>query len=347
MATETITVSAALDSNGVPASVFGEMANFRSKLDKDMLREMEKPEGLWTCGRKILQDWTIIIVGHQIFVRNPNIITALVAMAFMALGQRGLACVGHDSIHGNLVRKRPLNDLLADLFLAPPLLSTTKTQRAQHNAHHNYLGTNKDPDHGEGNDSSLKHYRTGKKDLKNIFPLFLYDVFDWSHWSKEAVASLPDAPVQLTAWWTIVWALSFLLLEPRERFMLGPVPVSSFCVLFHVTRCTLTHAVYVFREIIDHGGLHPADGVLHFSRTSPYGSVLQRFIQPHDDNYHLLHHILPRIPMSKYKLAHEWLLEHSQEYKNANRESTFNFAFLVKALSAESWLTQKNGAHRL
>lgn len=56
--------------------------------------------------RKILQDWTIIIVGHQIFVRNPNIITALVAMAFMALGQRGLACVGHDSIHGNLVRKR-------------------------------------------------------------------------------------------------------------------------------------------------------------------------------------------------------------------------------------------------
>lgn len=66
--------------------------------------------------------------------------------------------------------------------------------------------------------------------------------------------------------------------------------------------------------------------MLQFSRTSPYGSVLQRFIQPHDDNYHLLHHILPRIPMSKYKLAHEWLLEHSQEYKNANRKSTINFS---------------------
>lgn len=53
-----------------------------------------------------MQDWTLIIVGHQIFIRNPNVITAVVAMAFMALGQRGLACVGHDSIHGNLVRKR-------------------------------------------------------------------------------------------------------------------------------------------------------------------------------------------------------------------------------------------------
>ena len=93
----------------------------------------------------------------------------------------------------------------------------------------------------------------------------MYDLFDWTHWSHEAIASLPDAPFQLLTWWTSVYVLSIFLLEPRERFMLGPVPVSSFCVLFHLTRCTLTHAVYVFREIIDHGGLQPADGVLHVS----------------------------------------------------------------------------------
>ncbi|KAE8453248.1 hypothetical protein EG329_011315 [Mollisiaceae sp. DMI_Dod_QoI] len=319
MATETKAVTTTLDDNGVPTSVFGEMANFRSKIDKDKLREMERPEGLWVCARKTVQDWAIIILGHQIFVHHPDITTALLAMVFMAWGQRGLACIGHDSIHGNLVRNRFLNDLLADLFLAPPLLSTAKTQRAQHNAHHNYLGTKKDPDHGEGNEMSLKHYRTGKKDLKNIFPLFLYDVFDWPHWSKEVVASLPDAPLQLLTWWTVVYTLSFFLLEPSQRFMVGPVPVNSFFLLFHLTRCTLTHGVYVFREIIDHGGLHPSGGVLHFSRTSPYGGMLQRFIQPHDDNYHLLHHILPRIPMSKYNSSHQWLLENSEEYKKANR----------------------------
>lgn len=85
--------------------------------------------------------------------------------------------------------------------------------------------------------------------------------------------------------------------------------------------------------------------ILQFSRTSPYGSVLQRFIQPHDDNYHLLHHILPRIPMSKYKLAHEWLLEHSQEYKNANRESTMQFSlvggyFNTVLANTKGWRTQ-------
>lgn len=52
-----------------------------------------------------------------------------------------------------------LNDLIADVFLAPPHMSTSKIQRANHNAHHRYLGTKDDPDHGEHNNTSLRHYR--------------------------------------------------------------------------------------------------------------------------------------------------------------------------------------------
>lgn len=54
MTTARMATVTTLDENGVPTSVFGEMANFRSKIDKDKLREMERPEGLWVCGRFIL-----------------------------------------------------------------------------------------------------------------------------------------------------------------------------------------------------------------------------------------------------------------------------------------------------
>lgn len=52
-----------------------------------------------------------------------------------------------------------LNDIITNIFLAPPLLSTATTQRKQHGAHHHLLGSKDDPDHGEGNETSLKHYR--------------------------------------------------------------------------------------------------------------------------------------------------------------------------------------------
>lgn len=130
-----------------------------------------------TCS-KFTQDWIIILLAHRLFTYNPCALTFVAALFIMALGQRGLACVGHDAIHGNLasnrvcscsrnfltlfnllIAKQRLNDTLANLFLAPPLLSTATTQRKQHSAHHHLLGTKDDPDHGEGNETSLRHYR--------------------------------------------------------------------------------------------------------------------------------------------------------------------------------------------
>lgn len=40
-------------------------------------------------------------------------------------------------------------------------MSTANLQRSSHNAHHLYLGTAKDPDHGNRNETSLRHYRVG------------------------------------------------------------------------------------------------------------------------------------------------------------------------------------------
>ncbi len=81
--------------------------------------------------------------------------------------------------------------------------------------------------------------------------------------------------------------------------------------------------MYVLREIIDHSGL-PSNSVLAFTRTSPCCNAIQKFIQPHDDNYHLLHHLLPKVPMGNLHELHLWLIDHVEEYANANSKSTLN-----------------------
>jgi fatty acid desaturase len=93
-------------------------------------------------------------------------------------------------------------------------------------------------------------------------------------------------------------------------------------VLFHVARCTFSYASYVLREIIDHSGL-PTTSVLAFTRSSPGANWFQRFLLPDDDNYHLLHHLLPKVPMSRLREAGQWLKQNCKEYAAADRKSSF------------------------
>lgn len=106
-----------------------------------------------------------------------------------------------------------------------------------------------------------------------------------------SIGSISSAPIHLSLYWTIL------------TFAFG----RNFTMLFHLTRCTLSYACYVLREIIDHSGL-PSTTVLEFTRTSPCCNAFQEFLQPHDDNYHLLHHLLPKIPMSRLHESHVWLV---------------------------------------
>ncbi|KIJ65770.1 hypothetical protein HYDPIDRAFT_27004 [Hydnomerulius pinastri MD-312] len=201
------------ESSSGKLSVFEQLKDFRSKIPKGMLTEWERPTGPQSL-IKIIQDWTIILAGHQIYVRQSSVPTFLAAAFLMAWGQRGLSNLAHDSIHRNLTASKKINDSLADAFLASPLMSTAYLQRQAHAAHHRYLGTKDDPDHGEHNDTSLKHYRNGRFDHTSMFSLFLYDAFDHVAFFQNIFGSLPEAPFHLISWWTIATILMGFL-EPN------------------------------------------------------------------------------------------------------------------------------------
>lgn len=219
---------------------------------------------------KISQDWALILSGFLVFLQCPDIKGFLIAVALMSWGQKGLATLSHDAIHRNLLKNKKLNDLVSDIFLCPALMATAKGQRASHAAHHNYLGTSTDPDHGLGNETSLKHYRTGTFHHKSMLVLFLYDVFDPVLFQQNALGSLAEYPLQIISWWSVV-AATICLFDPSTKLALdfGSVEIGTgyalgFLVPFHVARCTVGYASYVLREIIDHSGL-PSSSILGVS----------------------------------------------------------------------------------
>ena len=100
----------------------------------------------------------------------------------------------------------------------------------------------------------------------NMFALFLIDVFDPPFWFRYSLADLPDAFIPLTSWWVVVYFLSLWALEPVDGiFTIGSMRISSFPIVFHAARCSVSYCCYVFRELIDHAGLDPKSGVLHVS----------------------------------------------------------------------------------
>ncbi|KAF9230935.1 hypothetical protein BU15DRAFT_83007 [Melanogaster broomeanus] len=285
------------ESSSGKSSVLEQLKDFRSNIPKDKLTEWERPTGPRSI--IIIQDWTIILAGHQMYIWQPSVATFLAAMVLMAWGQRGLSNLAHDAIHRNL----------------------TRSKRQAHTAHHHYLGTENDPDHGLHNDTSLKHYRNGRFDHTSMFSLFFYDAFDHVAFFQNVIGSLPEAPFHLMSWWTIVTVLMGFL-EPNAPLVFG-VPSdggSSSCSMRQgapsptvATSSAKSSTTPDFRP--------------HLSWSSrarvPCCNLFQKFLQPHDDNYHLLHHLLPRVPMSKLHECHMWLVDNVPVYEQANRYTSY------------------------
>jgi fatty acid desaturase len=69
-----------------------------------------------------------------------------------------------------------------------------------------------------------------------------------------------------------------------------------------LARATAFHAITTFREMCDHYGLAEG-GVISFSRDILKNSAWYSLVHPHNNGYHLTHHLLPAVPYYKLPQA--------------------------------------------
>jgi fatty acid desaturase len=258
------------------------------------LKALEQPPPLlFFC--LIIVDWAVIFAAMALALCVSAWLLPL-SMIVIASRQRALGIFIHDATHKHLCRNTRLNDLVARYLLALPLFEDFTSYRKNHTNHHRNLGHDRtDPDYVD------------PRWFAHISPT---DTFAAAKIYLILLKVKLMAGVQLRfdalCWWS---ALTLML-----SLCVGLHTALAMVCVWVISYLTAYKAITTFTELSDH--TYGVDHDLTYTRTIPW-SVLVPVCYPHNDCFHLAHHLLPGIPTPRLKQAHKMLLGMT-EYANSH-----------------------------
>lgn len=235
----------------------------------------------------IVLDW-LVIAFAVVLVLKVGWWFAPCAVLVIANRQRALGNILHDAGHRNLHRSHWVNDTLAMALVAPLIFADILVYRESHLRHHQQLGSDADPDKLSRRPfgSWTKHYCT--------------HLLKASLWCDSAIGHIKNGRVSalrklyIFGWWAL---LCFLLWR-----LFGSSCLVTFLALWMLSRTTAFHAITIFREMCDHYGLVEG-GVFSYTRDIVKKNIWCYLVHPHNNGYHLTHHLLPAVPYYKLQEA--------------------------------------------
>ncbi len=112
-------------------------------------------------------------------------------------------------------------------------------------------------------------------------------------------------------------------------------------ILWLAARALVFHPITMFREISDHVGLRPGS-VMGFSRNHVGRGPLAALFHPHNNGFHLVHHLDPALPFWALPEAHTLLMAWP-EYAAATHTTRY---FGGEAALVRSWVGAPISASR-
>jgi fatty acid desaturase len=234
----------------------------------------------WPVFKDLLIDWGLICMAAWAVARWGWWL-APPAVVIVANRQRALGNLLHDAGHRNLCSDPKGNDAIAWLLLAPVLLVDLSHYRRLHARHHGCLGQpDRDPD--------LRQRFAPKQTWQRTYWTIATCPNIWLGNFSGHLRRLWQRP------WVGAYFMSWWIALCSVLSMAGGMAL-TFLALWWVAKGTLFHLITVFREMCDHYGL-PPDTVVTYTRDVPAGSVWSLLFHPHNNGYHLTHHLDPSIP---------------------------------------------------
>ena len=238
-------------------------------------------------------DWALIVLATAATLEYG---WAVVPFSLLVIGcrQRALGNILHDASHWSFDANRKRSTILANLLLCWPMWVTMAIYRNEHNRHHRFLGDPaRDPDFIHNETRLSRGWVSVWLDQLRSPQMMRASIL--GHIVRMDAASLAGVFV----WWAAVLGLIALASSANVALVL--------LALWIAARATVFHAVTSFREISDHVGMRPGS-LIGFTRNHPFSGVLGEIFHPHNNGYHLLHHLTPGIPFHAMARAHALLL---------------------------------------
>jgi len=250
----------------------------------------------------ILLEWTAIVVAAWVTETFWHPMLYAVAVVWIGSRQHALAVMAHDGVHGLIVRNRRVNDLLAELLLAWPVLVPFRSYRHVHRLHHRHLGTERDPDFARNRPDRLGR-RGGALEFARIMlglnaeQRGLLAFFAWGDVAVET-ERLKTRPWLRGGYYALVlgaaWAFGGLSL--LGQYWLVPLFTwFLFCMRLKGTA--------------EHFAVEGSDA-LNLSRSIRPGPLTRLLIAPKQVYCHIEHHLYPSVPHYRLRELQAELMKH-------------------------------------
>ena len=221
-----------------------------------------------------------------------------IVLAIVIVGNRyySLFIIGHDGMHRRLFDDMGRNDLFTDVFVLGPILSINTMNNRNHMRHHQYLGSEDDPDRhkhacfNKATRPQLAGYLTGLSSIfKSVAHVFRGDAKARAEGTAPTKSGkgyrLRDVAVLVGCQAVLITTLT-LLFGWWGYIVMWWVPVFVFSIMADNLRTFAEHS-------------HPeSDAAADQHRlVTNYPSRIERvFLSPMNMNYHAAHHLWPSIP---------------------------------------------------
>lgn len=249
----------------------------------------------WQGFLSIARSWAVIgavwSVNVLLVAQQPatRVIAFVVSTLVIGIALGGLESCAHEATHYTLFRTRRLNNRLQFLFAAP-VLESVEDYRASHVIHHRDLGGAEDPAMQLYAETGVARFPHGLFWVMFVRPAIGYHALHFLRRTVSMIWTQPRRGAHIAAFWipVLAGAYCFDLGWQLAGYFLFP--------LFYVLPIILFWA-----EVLDHSRLDLMSPV-RAART--HVGRLARAFYPHNEGYHLVHHLHPGIPAHRLAEAH-------------------------------------------
>ncbi|WP_019499599.1 fatty acid desaturase family protein [Pseudanabaena sp. PCC 6802] len=271
----------------------------------------------------IASEWLAIFGAIALchFFWNPLLYA--IAIPFVGGRQHALAVLQHDAAHFRLLPNKKWNDLVAEVFLAWPILLSNQYFREYHFLHHRHIGTTKDGNRAQ--------YGTHTPDGE-LIP-------SWNFPKSKIHFALWVLP-RLSGIAGIIYILRSIhrlftkgTLRYRLLNLLYYTSILGLILWFHGGQILLLYwfvplsTWFVFTNLLRIAGEHSAitnsDEFYCLTRTTLPSWFDRLFIVPRHISYHLEHHLYPHIPFYRLPNLHAELMKDENFRQQAHVTRTY------------------------
>jgi fatty acid desaturase len=292
------------------------------RLPGEILRELAQID-VGKAVVAIASEWLAIFGAIALchFLWNP--LLYVITILFIGGRQHALAVLQHDAAHFRLFPSKKWNDLVAEVFLAWPILLSNQYFREYHFLHHRHIGTEKD-----GNRIQYgTHTPSGELTANWSFPKSKIHFALWSIPRLSGFAGIIY----------ILRSIHRLLTKGTLRYrllnLLYYASILGLILWFHGGQILLLYwfvplsTWFIFTNLLRIAGEHSAIANSHefyrLTRTTQPSWFDQIFVVPRHISYHLEHHLYPHIPFYRLPNLHAELMKNESFRQEAHVTRTY------------------------